>query len=100
MTLSTPLLTGLPLALGVAELPPLSPAEQILARDALLPDTSLVHSSRDAILRGDDPLGDSFCALRSPQERRPLGATVLLRDYRQFRLPRITEATLFNSFGT
>ncbi|MBI4703625.1 MAG: class I SAM-dependent methyltransferase [Deltaproteobacteria bacterium] len=35
----------------------------------------MVKFSRAAIARGDDPLGDAFCALRSPAERRPFGAT-------------------------
>ncbi|HEU5058399.1 MAG TPA: methyltransferase domain-containing protein, partial [Kofleriaceae bacterium] len=30
---------------------------------------------REAIAAGGDPLGDALCALRSPAERRPLGAT-------------------------
>jgi SAM-dependent methyltransferase len=30
---------------------------------------------RDAIRRGDDPLGDALCRLRSAAQRRPLGAT-------------------------
>ena len=34
-----------------------------------------VSRARDQIRQGQDPLGEAFCALRSPAERRPRGAT-------------------------
>lgn len=35
----------------------------------------LLEACQAAIRAGEDPLGDALCALRSPAERRPLGAT-------------------------
>ncbi len=63
-------------ALGAADVPGWSPAEERLAaRCASSPDAADLRRLRDAILTGRDPLGDAFCALRSPARRRPRGAT-------------------------
>lgn len=35
----------------------------------------IVSQLRSAIRAGRDPLGDAFTAIRSPEQRRPLGAT-------------------------
>jgi adenine-specific DNA-methyltransferase len=54
---------------------PLSAAERQLvprARTVLAPALKAI---RDAIRAGDDPLGEAFCRLRSPEERRNQGAT-------------------------
>lgn len=54
----------------------LSDGERSLLRDSdeRVPDPALVSASRAAIASGCDPLGDTLCALRSPKQRRPLGA--------------------------
>lgn len=56
---------------------PLSPAEATLVRSAAgeaEPDEATLEKLRYAIGLGDDPLGEEFCTLRSPEERRPAGA--------------------------
>lgn len=75
LPLDTPLLLGLALALGAADIPHWSPAETKLAQQASPPAPKLVRAFRDAIRAGHDPLGDAFCQLRPPTERRLLGAT-------------------------
>ena len=68
-------LIGLALALGAADVPSWSDAEKRAAARAVpVPDTT-VKLCRAAIGNGEDPLGEAFCRLRSPAERRPLGAT-------------------------
>jgi hypothetical protein len=68
-------LIGLALALGAADMPNWSDAEKKAAvRAAPIPATT-VRLCRAAIGSGEDPLGEAFCRLRSPAERRPLGAT-------------------------
>jgi len=68
-------LVGLALALGAPEVGGWSDGEKsVAARAASVPET-IVKFFRDAIASGSDPLGDAFCALRSPAERRPMGAT-------------------------
>lgn len=69
-------LIGLAAALGAADVPELSPPEQTLLAEAKTIDETLVRSTMRAITHDStDPLGDMFCALRSPEERRPRGAT-------------------------
>lgn len=68
-------LAGLALALGARDVGELSAAEVQLAARATRPSRAELAAARDAIARGGDPLGDAFCALRAPAERRPLGAT-------------------------
>lgn len=68
-------LAAIAVALGAPEVPGWSSAETALTRR--LPDVSrrdLSEVSR-AIQRGYDPLGAAFCRLRSPETRRPQGAT-------------------------
>jgi SAM-dependent methyltransferase len=68
-------LVGAALALGAREVPGWSAAEEALARTAVsLPSRALARL-RDQLRAGGDPLGDAFCTLRSPEERRPMGAT-------------------------
>ena len=68
-------LAGLALALGARDLGVLSDEERGLVRGATTPDDGLIAACRQAIIRGDDPLGTHFCLLRSPEDRRPAGAT-------------------------
>jgi len=39
------------------------------------PSAAVLKQLRELILSGGDPLGDAFCLLRSPETRRPVGAT-------------------------
>ncbi|APH56984.1 Methyltransferase [Granulibacter bethesdensis] len=65
------------LALGAEELGALSKEESTLARGAAgkAPSRSVVAKIRELIREGYDPLGEAFCALRAPEERRDQGAT-------------------------
>ena len=73
-----PSLVALAAALGAAETGDLSAAERRLLdeqdQDAA-PAAELVLRASSLIRRGEDPLGDAYCAIRSPGERRPLGQT-------------------------
>jgi methylase of polypeptide subunit release factors len=68
-------LAALALHLGAAHVPTWSAAEVALARN--LPDdaSDRLRAVAQAIRRGEDPLGVAFCSLRSPEARRPRGAT-------------------------
>ena len=68
-------LVGLALALGAEALGPLARGEARAAKRGARVGRVLVEAARAAIARGEDPLGDAFASLRSPQERRPMGAT-------------------------
>lgn len=68
-------LVALALALGARDVPAWSAAEEALARNAPTATSALVSHVRSLIAAGADPLGTSFCALRSPVERRSQGAT-------------------------
>lgn len=68
-------LVALALALGARGVPEWSAAEERLAREVPLSLPLFVHGIRDAIQRGEDPLGDAFCRRFSAEERRPSGAT-------------------------
>ena len=68
-------LLGLAVALGAREVPEWSDAEERLAEAACEPLPLFVSATRQAILQGRDVLGDDFCRLFSPEERRPKGAT-------------------------
>ncbi len=76
--LSEPELVRLALELGAADAGgPLSPPEQLLlsqASDLARLSTAALTSARSAILAGGDPLGEELCRLRSPMERRSVGA--------------------------
>ena len=54
---------------------PLSGPERACAAGATPVSAAVRAEARRAIQRGEDPLGDTLCSLRSPAERRPLGAT-------------------------
>lgn len=67
-------LAGLAFAI-IGTLKPLSAAERKLANSSKLPNKRLVANTLKAIRAGNDPLGDSFCSLRSAEQRRDSGAT-------------------------
>jgi methylase of polypeptide subunit release factors len=62
-------------ALGAADVGPVSSAEQRLLEELPTFEPARVQAFRKAITQGEDPLGDAFCQLRSPSQRRPFGAT-------------------------
>jgi adenine-specific DNA-methyltransferase len=70
-------LVGAALALGAERVPGWSPEEtRLLERLVPHPPTrGLLRELREAIGDGGDPLGASFATMRSPEVRRPLGAT-------------------------
>lgn len=68
-------LIGMALALGARDVPGWSSAEDRTARGVKAPSSILVDQIRSEIKRGADPLGESFCRLRSPDVRRSMGAT-------------------------
>ena len=63
------------LALGAREVTGWSPAEAMLSRSASKVPAGRLAELRRAIDAGEDPLGDAFCRLRSPAQRRTQGAT-------------------------
>src|SRR6185295_8908193 len=68
-------LAGLALALGARRVEGWSAAEERLAGKVSEPEAKIGKRIRLAIERGEDPLGEQFCALRSAGERRLQGAT-------------------------
>jgi len=68
-------LIGLALALGARSVGEWSSGEVALAKSADRVGSSAVERARTEIEAGRDPLGDIFCALRTPVERREDGAT-------------------------
>jgi adenine-specific DNA-methyltransferase len=68
-------LVGLALALGARSVPEWHPSEIDIAKSAVRVSAAVVERSRTEIAAGNDPLGDMFCALRTPVERRENGAT-------------------------
>lgn len=71
---SEPALLAIAVALGADSVPTWSPAETALVRQLPPPPESLVREIRRSIKSGADPLGNIFCRLRPPTERRKLGA--------------------------
>jgi hypothetical protein len=65
------------MALGAERVPELSAAERKLCRavEPVRPRHGELRALRDLILDGFDPLGQAFCQMRSPIERRGDGAT-------------------------
>lgn len=72
---SEPSLIGLALALGARTVGEWSSEEVELAKLAVPVSTAAVERTRAEIEAGKDPLGEIFCALRTPVERREDGAT-------------------------
>lgn len=62
-------------ALGAEQVDGVSTEEAQLLTEARMPLPSEVRAIRTLIERGKDPLGQSLAAIRTPAERRPLGAT-------------------------
>jgi len=62
-------------ALGAATVPAVSAAERDLLKGRGPANADVVRGLRRAIRAGDDPLGEAFARLRSPAQRRPVGAT-------------------------
>lgn len=68
-------LVGLAIACGATETGgPLTDAEASLVQRSERASTRLAKTVRSQIRDGDDPLGNMLCEIRSPPERRPLGA--------------------------
>lgn len=68
-------LIGLALALGARSVGRWHPTETDLAKQATGVSRSTIVRAREDIERGNDPLGEIFCALRTPLRRREDGAT-------------------------
>jgi adenine-specific DNA-methyltransferase len=68
-------LAGAAMALGASRCGTLSPSERNLASRATDIPAARIRSLIAAIKRGEDPLGDAYCDLRTPVARRPIGAT-------------------------
>lgn len=68
-------LAGVVVRLGATRVAGWSGAEQRLADAAALPGADEVAQVRSLILAGGDPLGEAFCRLRGPAQRRPSGQT-------------------------
>lgn len=68
-------LIGVAVALGATRGGDLSDDERAYISTATRVDDTRVAVFHDAIARGEDPLGDALCALRSAAQRRPMGAT-------------------------
>lgn len=62
-------------ALGARSVPGWSGLEELLAQDVPKVEANRVRNLRASIRDGADPLGEAFCRLRSPAERRQDGAT-------------------------
>lgn len=69
-------LAAVALALGADQTGPLTDSEaRLLAASTEVPDKRLIRELRERIAAGEDPLGAAFAKLRTPEQRRPLGAT-------------------------
>lgn len=63
------------LALGARDVSGWSDAEEQIVEGLTTIAPSIVRQVREQIVEGEDPLGEAFCVLRTPAERRPAGAT-------------------------
>lgn len=68
-------LAALAFALDARSIAGWSPSEQHLVAGSPMVPLTMTDPIRKLICSGQDPLGDLFCALRSPERRRPSGAT-------------------------
>ncbi len=69
-------LAALAMALGAKTVPGWSAQETDLIGSLTAPPSQqIIAEVEQAILEGKDPLGECFSQLRSPEQRRPLGAT-------------------------
>jgi hypothetical protein len=74
-SLSEPEIVAFAAALGASNISGLSRPEESLIAAAPSVSPRDVERARFAIVGGSDPLGTSFSVVRSPTDRRPLGAT-------------------------
>ncbi|WP_435528040.1 Eco57I restriction-modification methylase domain-containing protein [Microbacterium aurantiacum] len=79
---SLPSLVSLALALGAEDAGGLTQEERsLVARtERTSPPTDALRRIRRLIREGHDPLGQAYCAIRSPEDRRPLGQTYTPRE--------------------
>ena len=68
-------LIALARALGAERVGELSPVEVALLEGVTAAPRAEAAAARRVVAAGGDPLGEAFCRLRSPVERRPRGAT-------------------------
>lgn len=68
-------LAAVAIALGATKVAGWSDAEDALARDLPPVGRELLRRFRRGIEQGNDPLGEAFCRVRTPEIRRPHGAT-------------------------
>ncbi len=68
-------LVALAVALGARDVRGWSEDEEATVQGLPAPSPALVRVMGQAIRQGEDPLGNVFCRLNSPEQRRPLGAT-------------------------
>lgn len=68
-------LVAFALGLGAREVEGWTAAEENLAVNLPTPSPNALEAVRQRIRKGQDPLGERFCSLRTPAERRPQGAT-------------------------
>jgi hypothetical protein len=68
-------LAGAAVRLGATRVAGWSDAEQRLAEAAAYPGEGEISQVKSQILNGKDPLGEAFCRLRGPAQRRPSGQT-------------------------
>lgn len=69
------LLAALAVALGARDISGWTEQEEALIQELPALSPSVVAEAYQAIQQGQDPLGDMFCRIMSPEQRRPLGAT-------------------------
>jgi adenine-specific DNA-methyltransferase len=68
-------LVALAIGLGARDIGNPAAEEQTLLAGAGTVTPTRIRDVRRMIRAGHDPLGDAFCAIRSPEQRRPLGQT-------------------------
>jgi adenine-specific DNA-methyltransferase len=68
-------LVGTAVAMGAPAVSSWSAQEKLLAEGAASPPSAALARMVQSIRNGEDPLGDAFSAIRSPEQRRPRGAT-------------------------
>jgi hypothetical protein len=73
-------LKSLALALDARSVAGWSPAEEALAKNTAAFSEEYAAYFRRRIRKDEDPLGDTFCHLRTPEQRRDQGATYTPRD--------------------
>lgn len=72
---STDDLIALAISLGAKSVGRWSQAEKLLIPTCDALDSTFITKVQQRIFHGEDPLGDLFCQILSPEQRRPMGAT-------------------------